>query len=152
MSQFNSHVRYTDCVSVSLPFCPTTRNPINRSKSSLSGHRYMTHFVGTRDIKEITPRHKLLLEHFFFISIVFYWVSLSILMVFLIPAIYYAYNMLNIINLLTCSWPNYNEGPTQIHHSTNSETAIPWSSWKHNRALKSYPNVKVHLNYILLFC
>ena len=35
------------------------------------------------------------------------------------------------------------EGPTYIHHSTNSETTIQWCSLKYNRRLKSHPNVKV---------
>ena len=37
------------------------------------------------------------------------------------------------------------EGPTHIHHSTNSETAIQWCSLIYNRALKSHPNVRLHI-------
>ena len=36
-------------------------------------------------------------ENIFFISIVYFWVSLSMIMVFLISALYYAYNMLEIV-------------------------------------------------------
>ena len=37
------------------------------------------------------------------------------------------------------------EGPTQFHHSTDSETAIQWSSLKYKRALTLHLNVKVHI-------
>ena len=47
-------------------------------------------------------------------------------------------------------WPKCKiREPTRIHHSTNLETAIQWCSLKYNRALKSHPNVKVHMNYRL---
>ena len=36
-------------------------------------------------------------EDIFFKSIVYFWVSLSMLMAFLISALYYAYNMLEIV-------------------------------------------------------
>ena len=37
------------------------------------------------------------------------------------------------------------QGPTCIHHSTNSKTAIQWCSLNQNRALKLHANVKVHI-------
>ena len=40
---------------------------------------------------------------------------------------------------------------TPSDHRTNSETAIHWCSLKYNRALKSHPNIKVHINHGLLF-
>ena len=44
------------------------------------------------------------------------------------------------------------EGPTWIYHSKNSETAKHRCSLKHNHSLKSQPNIKLHINYRLLFC
>ena len=44
------------------------------------------------------------------------------------------------------------EGPTSIHHSKNSKTAIHWYFLKEDPALKFHPNVKAHFNYWLLFC
>ena len=41
---------------------------------------------------------------------------------------------------------------TRIHHSTNSKTGIQWCSLKYNHALKLHPDVRVHINYRLLFC
>ena len=42
-------------------------------------------------------------------------------------------------------------GSPRIHHSINSETAIQWCSIKYDPALKSHPNVKINVNYRLLF-
>ena len=44
------------------------------------------------------------------------------------------------------------EESNRIHHSKNSETAIQWGSLYYDHTLKSHPDVKVHINYRLLFC
>ena len=44
------------------------------------------------------------------------------------------------------------QGPTRIHHSKNSETAIQWCCLNFDHALKSHCNVKVRINYTLFFC
>ena len=58
-------------------------------------------------------------------------------MVFLIWALYYVYNMLEIIQSVVMTELTTSEGPTCIDHSTISQTAIQWWPLKHNGALKS---------------
>ena len=59
-------------------------------------------------------------------SIVLFWVSLSMLMIFLISGLYYAYNILKIkesrvkVHALIAT----PEGPTHIHDSKKSETVV----------------------------
>ena len=52
-----------------------------------------THFEGTRDTKSHSTTHDLA-EIFYFYKRNVYWVSLSMLVVFLVSPIYYAYNVL----------------------------------------------------------
>ena len=47
-------------------------------------------------------------------------------MVFLIWALYYVYNMLEIIQSVVMTELTTSEGPTCIDHSTISQTAIQW--------------------------
>ena len=63
---------------------------------------------------------------------VFFWISLSMLMIFLIWAsLHYAYNVEN--NGICYHGYDLNttsKGPTRIHHSPNSERTITWRSLK----------------------
>ena len=83
--------------------------------------------------------------------------SFAFLPIFLNWALYYGYNMCNhtkyrlychVYDIITTL-----VGPSQIHHSKNSETVIRWmSSLKYNCASTLHLNVKVYINYRLFFC
>ena len=90
----------------------------------------------------------------FFISIVFFRVSLSILTIFLISALFCAQHAYD--SRIFCHSHNLyitSKRQTCIQHtSKKSETDFQWWSLKYDLALKSHPNAKVHINYMLLFC
>ena len=92
--------------------------------------------------------------HSFYISVVFFYVSLL-----------FAYDFSN-LRILICLQDALNhriychgyvltatsEGTTCFHDSTELETVVLWCLVKYNCALKSHSNVKIHINYRLSFC
>lgn len=89
---------------------------------------------------------------FIYISVVFFWICLSMLMIFLILNPHYDYSMLKIICCHGHDLITKTEAPSPIHHIKNSSTAIQWCSLKNDHVLKLHPNVEVHINCRLLLC